>query len=161
MSLSRRATAFCCLAVFALCGCGFNASPGDGLRFQPPAGWRSSPGILGFMQFWRPPSGDREVLMLFRSPKPITSNELYSNANMQGSFKSVTVINKRSIRLCGSQPALVVAGIATSRNDQKSNVDMMLANVRGTSYFAMYVRPIEVPANPQAEGALYELCAKS
>jgi len=99
--------------------------------------------------------------MLFRSPKPITSNELYSDANMQGSFKSVTVTHKRSIRLCGSQPALLVQGTAVSRNDRESNVEMMLANVRGTSYFAMYVRPSELPANSQAEGALYELCAKS
>jgi hypothetical protein len=155
------ATTLWCVAACALSGCGLSASPADGLRFQPPAGWRSSPGILGFMQFWRPPSGVREVLMLFKSPKPVTSGDMYSDANMQGAFKSVTVQRKRSIKICGNQPALFVQGIAISRENTESNVEMVLANVRGTSYFAMYVRPTDVAPDPQAEGALYELCAKS
>ena len=152
---------FCCLAAFALSACGLNASPTGGLRFQPPPGWRPSPGMLGYMQFWRPPSGVREALMLFRSPKRLSSDDLYSDANMQGAFKSVTVLRKQNVQICGNQPAVIVQGIAISRNDTESRVEMVMATVRGTSYLAMYVRPIEVPANPQAEAALRELCAKS
>jgi hypothetical protein len=152
---------FCCLAAFALSACGLNASPAGGLRFQPPPGWRPSPGMLGYMQFWRPPSGVREALMLFRSPKRLSSDDLYSDANMQGAFKSVTVLRKQNVQICGNQSAVIVQGIAISRNDTESRVEMVMATVRGTSYLAMYVRPIEVPANPQAEAALRGLCAKS
>lgn len=98
--------------------------------------------------------------MLFKSPKPLQSSDVYSSANMQGAFKSVTVMRKQTIEICGNQPALFVQGTAVSRNDTESNVDMVLSTVRGASYFAMYVRPMEVPPNAQAEAALHELCAK-
>ena len=43
---------------------------------RPPAG-SSSPGIMGFMQFWRPPSNEREVLMLFKSPTPLETHDVF------------------------------------------------------------------------------------
>jgi len=116
--------------------------------------------MLGFMQFWRPPSGEREVLMLFKSPKALQASDVYSSANMQGAFRSVTVRRKQTIEICGNQPALFVQGTAISRNNTESNVDMVLSTVHGTSYFAMYVRPMEVPQNAQAEAALHELCTR-
>lgn len=159
--LRSSATAYCCLAALTLAACSLRASPTEGLRFQAPAGWRASPGILGFVQFWRPPSGTREALMLLRSPRSLSQSDVYSSANMQGAFKSVTVLHKRPAKICGNQSALFVQGIAISRNDTESNVDMVITDVRGTSYMAMYLRPTDVPANPQAEAALHELCAKS
>ena len=98
--------------------------------------------------------------MLFKSPKPLATGDIYSDANMQGAFKSVTVLRKQTIEICGNQPAYFVQGTAISRNDTLSNVDMMLSTVHGVSYLAMYVRPMEVPPNPQAEAALHGLCLK-
>ena len=49
-------------------------------RFKAPPGWQASPGIMGFMQFWRPPDNDNEVLMLFKSPKPIEDRTKSSTA---------------------------------------------------------------------------------
>ena len=159
--LRSGAAVLCGLAAFATAGCGLSASPADGLRFQAPPGWRPSPGVLGFMQFWRPPSGAREVLMIFKSPKKLSANDVYSSANMQGAFKNVTVLRKQTLQICGNQRALFVQGRATSRNDTESNVDIVITDVLGTSYMAMYLRPIDAAANPQAEAALHELCPKS
>ena len=33
------------------------SSPADNLTFKAPAGWQASPGIMGFMQFWKAPGG--------------------------------------------------------------------------------------------------------
>jgi len=33
-------------------------------------------GDLGYMQFWRPPIDDREVLLLFKSPRPMQTNDI-------------------------------------------------------------------------------------
>jgi len=112
------------------------------------------------MQFWRPASGVREALMLFKSPTKLSADDAYSSGNMQGTFKSLTVLHKRPIQICGNQPAYFVQGIAISRNNTESNVDIVMTDIRGTSYMAMYLRPIEVPVDPQAEAALHELCAK-
>jgi hypothetical protein len=159
--IRRFSTFFYGVAVLALADCHFSASPTEGLRFAPPPDWRASPGMLGYVQFWRPPSGVREALMLFKSPKRLTAGDVFSDANMQGSFKSVTVQRKSEIEICGSQPALLVQGIAISRDDRLSNVEMVMSDVRGTSYLAMYLRPVEEPPNTTAEAALRELCAKS
>lgn len=161
MSQRSVVAVFCCLGALVLPGCNFRASPADALQFQPPSGWRSSSGILGFMQFWRPPLGTHEALMLFKSPKQLSPNDVYSSANVQGAFKGVTVQHKRSIEICGHQPASLVQGIAISRDGTESSLDMVLSDVRGTSYMALYLRPIDKPPNPMAMAALRELCAKS
>ncbi|MBV8655075.1 MAG: hypothetical protein JO160_03450, partial [Candidatus Eremiobacteraeota bacterium] len=67
----RVLSALACAVILA--GCGLTSSPAEGLTFSPPAGWQSSPGIMGFMQFWRSPTNSEEVLMLFRSPKALNS----------------------------------------------------------------------------------------
>jgi hypothetical protein len=152
--------AICCVPALATMGCGFTASPAEGLQFAAPPGWQSSPGIMGFMQFWRPPVGNQEVLMLFKSPKPLNPKDVFSSGNMQGRFKSVTVRHETAIKICGGQPATLVAGMANSDKGD-AVVDMVLTNVHGTSYLAMYVYPIDRAPNPVAMASLREVCAKT
>lgn len=149
------------LVALATSGCTMSASPADGLRFQPPPGWRSSPGILGLMQFWRPPADDREVLMLFKSPKPMQPSDVFTNAQLHDTLKSMTIERRRTIEICGRQPATYVEarGSSDSRGDER--VEMVMTNAGGNGYFAMYVRPFEATPNPRAQAALRELCVKS
>jgi|GEM_PF-1205468 hypothetical protein len=161
MKLSRSGiAAVCFVGAVAQTGCAFSASPADGLTFQAPPGWQSSPGIMGFMQFWRAPSDDREVLMLFKSPKALVAGDVFSSANMQGTLKNVTVQRRRATKICGDQPAVYLQARGSSAKGGDSTVDMVITTVHGTSYFAMYVRPIAAAPNPTAEASLQELCAK-
>ena len=96
------------LITLAASGCAWSASPADGLRFQAPAGWRSSPGIMGFMQFWRPPGDDQEVLMLFKSPKPLQPRDVFSTTELQDTLKHATIERRQTIEICGAQPATYV-----------------------------------------------------
>ena len=147
------------LGPVALGGCALSSSPADALQFQPPPGWHSSPGFLGFMQFWRPAADDREVLMLFRSPRQVDPNQIFADSRVQGDVKDVTVERRTKVYICGAQPAQYFEARGTSSHGD-SRVDMMITNIAGKTYFAMYARPIELPANPMAEAALRELCAK-
>jgi hypothetical protein len=147
------------IAAAALSGCGFSSSPADALQFAPPAGWRSSPGFLGFMQFWRPPSNDREVLMLFRSPRRVDPNQVFSETQMQGDVRDATIERRSRIFICGTQPAQYLEARGTSSHGEV-HIDMIVTNVGGNSYFAMYARPVELPANSMAEASLRELCPK-
>jgi hypothetical protein len=142
-----------------LAACGFNASPAQGLRFQPPAGWQSSPGIMGFMQFWRTPD-DREALILFKSPTRLTANDVFSNDRMQDTLKDVQIEQRRPIQICGSQPATYVRGRGTSPKRGDEDVEMVFTSISNTSYFALYVRPIGSAPNFAAQAALRELCTK-
>jgi hypothetical protein len=149
------------VVALAAAGCAFNASPAQGLRFAAPPGWRPSPGIMGFMQFWQAPNDDQAVLMLLKSPKTIAPDELFSNARYRDTLRDTTVERRQSIEICGHQPAMYIAASGTSRSGEPSHVDVVATNVAGASYIAMYVRPLTDRPDPKAEAALRNLCAKS
>jgi hypothetical protein len=143
-----------------LCGCALSASPADGLKFRAPAGWQSSPGIMGFMQFWKPPGNDREVLMLFKSPKPLKPSEVFSDARLDDPLKETSIERRSEILICGRQPATYVEARGSSTRGGDERVELVMTTMGGSSYFAMYVRPLAVAPNPMAVAALRELCAK-
>lgn len=144
-------------AAVALSGCGLTSSPADNLTFKAPGGWQGSPGIMGFMQFWKPPAGKSEVLMLFKSPKTLTTTEVFKNADLT----DATVRAQKAITICGNQSAQYYKALGTSKNGNDSNIEMVMTNANGTTYMAMYVYPVAGTANGDAEAALRELCSKS
>ena len=150
------------VALFALAfaGCALNASPADGLQFQAPPGWRPSPGIMGFMQFWRPPASDDQVLMLFKSPKPLQARDVFSDARLNDTLKNASIERQQSIEICGHQPATYLEARGSSAKGGDDRIELVMTNVAGATYFAMYARPLEAPPNPMAVAALRELCAK-
>ncbi|MGB8907979.1 MAG: hypothetical protein WCC84_04470 [Candidatus Cybelea sp.] len=148
------------LAALSVAGCAFNSSPADGLQFKAPPDWRPSPGIMGFMQFWRPPADERQVLLLVKSPKTLQPSDVFSDARLNDTLKNATIEQRQTIQICGNQPATYVAARGTSSRGGDDRVDLMMTNISGTTYFAMYVRPLEAAANPMAEAALKELCSK-
>jgi len=158
MSTFKRAVA--ALAAVVVSGCGVTSSPADGLRFSAPAGWQASPGIMGFMQFWKPPGREDEVLMLFKSPKPLKPSEVFSGNDLQGTVKNVTVKQSSSIRICDNQPALLMQAEGKSSRGEDDLVDMVMTNAAATTYFALYVRPVAGQSDPSALAALRELCSK-
>lgn len=148
-----------------LSGCGLTSSPAEGLTFAAPSGWQSSPGIMGFAQFWTPGSNSDEVLMLFRSPKQLdTSKPIDSKIWESGKLKNTKIEDQRRITICGNQPATFFRGNAESSNgnspDKPHNLEMAMTNAGGATYFAMYVYPMNRHPNVQAESALHQLCVK-
>lgn len=142
--------------VLAASGCGFTSSPADNLTFTAPAGWQSSPGIMGFMQFWKAPNGNKEMLMLFKSPKPLQVRDVFNNANM----REAKVQAQKPITICGSQPAEYYKAQGTSSQGNDSNVEMVMTDAAGTTYLAMYIYPVGAAPNAQAATALRALCSK-
>ena len=148
------------LVALASTGCNLQASPAENLQFHPPPGWQSSPGILGFMQFWRPPNDEHVVLMLFKSPKPVSPSEVFSNDRMGDTLKDTTIERRQSVTICGHQPATYFQARGTSSRGEAARAELMLSTVAGATYFALYVRPIATAPDAAAEAALRELCAK-
>jgi hypothetical protein len=139
----------------AMAGCGLTSSPADGLTFKPPAGWQASPGIMGFMQFWKSPSDDNEILMLFKSPKKLDESQVFTTANL----RDEKMKSRQDINICGRQHAVYLQGTATGKGGNK-DVRMVMSDANGTTYFSMYVYPAGAPANGEATSALRELCTK-
>jgi hypothetical protein len=148
------------LSAALLAGCGLTNSPADGLTFTAPSGWRASPGIMGFMQFWTPPSNSDEVLMLFHSPREVDRDQMIQS----GKLKDAKIEAQSAITICGNQAATYLKGVAQSsavaQSSKLRNLEMTMTNAGGATYFAMYVYPLDRPPNAQAESALRELCLK-
>jgi hypothetical protein len=149
-------------AVLVAAGCAFHTSPADGLTFRAPNDWKPSPGILGYVQFWRSPTERREVLMLVKSPvrlKP--DDELFSNDQFHDTVRDTKVLKRENVKICGNQPAtLVEAEGSSASTGEHVLIDTLMTDVAGSSYFALYMRPFAAAPNPEALAALREVCAK-
>lgn len=149
-----------CALLIAGAGCGFTSSPAEHLTFKPPADWQASPGVMGFMQFWKPPGNRDEALVLVKSPKPIQVSEVFNSANL----KDAKVVSVQHMTICENQAAEFLKAQGTSQGlAQKSrdvNAEIVVSNAGGASYIAMYVYPVGAAPNPDADAALRELCQK-
>lgn len=149
-----------CAALLGASGCGFTSSPADKLTFKAPAGWQASPGIMGFMQFWKAPGSSDEVLMLLRSPKRIPTSDVMTTANV----KDAKIESTQNVTICNGQPAEFVKAQGTAQSlttkADNSNLQMMISDAGGTTYMAMYLYPIKASPKAQAVAALHELCTK-
>lgn len=99
--------------------------------------------------------------MLFKSPKELRPADVFSDARLHDTLKDVVIERQRDIVICGSQPARYVEARGSSSGDERDSVDIVMTNMAGNTYFAMYVRPLRSVPNAMAEAALRELCAKS
>lgn len=143
------------LAAAVLSGCGLTSSPADSLSFKAPKGWQAFPGIMGFMQFWKQPDADA-VLMLFKSPKPIKTTEIFSNADLS----DARVEQQKPITICGNQPAQYYLAQGRSKSGRDSTIEMVMSDAGGQTYMAIYAYPVGTQGNADAEAALRELCTK-
>lgn len=98
--------------------------------------------------------------MLFKSPRQLQPNQVFEDTRIQGDVKDTRIERRRTIRICGTQPAEYLEARGTSSRGEEAHVEMVVTNVGGSTYFAMYARPVDLPPNAMAEAALRELCAK-
>jgi hypothetical protein len=155
--------AFC---VLFLRGCGLTSSPADSLTFHAPYGWRASPGILGYVQFWYAPAGD-QALILIRSPKMVDLSRSVSQADFERSSSSTNVRwhvdSFDRVTVCGNQPAIYMIGEAykdTKNGQVEDDARMVMSNVNGATYIAAYTYPQTGEPNGEALAALRQLCLK-
>ena len=116
---------------------------------------------MGLMQFWRPPSNDREVLMLIRSPRPIGTQDFFHSDAVKSSLHDVSVEQQQTITICKNQKATFVRARGSSSRGGDESVEMIATNAGSNSYFAMYIRPLGAAPTAAAQAALREVCTKS
>jgi hypothetical protein len=157
--MKRRVLFMAAAAALTTSGCGLTASPADNINFVAPKGWNSSPGIAGFMQFWRSPR-EGEVLMLFRSPKPVSTSDIFRSADV----KDVQVESQKAIEICDGQQAAQQFNLRAKSESGGETHDVNATTVMSTSggatYFAVYVHRVETPVDAGAVAATHELCQK-
>jgi hypothetical protein len=152
-----------CIAM-ALSGC---SSPAEGTSFQPPAGWKSTPGMFGRMQLWMngTNSNDRQILMVIRGDKSMATSDISRGASPMGGTQNIHDIKQKTVKLCGgSQSAQYFTGQGEGGNGSNrvmQQVEGMTTTIGDSKYFAIYIRPAALKADMQAENALYSLCPKA
>ena len=151
----KRSIAAVLLASAALAGCG---SVTNGIDFKAPAGWTSTPSILGRMQAWIKKTGDnKQDEMVFLVRGSTTSVDIKNIP--QAGVGNISMAKSATITICGNQKAQFVSGIGTGHGSQKEVMEMVSATVGQDGFVGMYIRPASAPADPAAEAAIRSLCA--
>jgi hypothetical protein len=168
--MKRMRFAAAAAAAMVLAGCGVLKSPADGLTFRAPAGWTGTPGIMGRFQLWTGGSGDKshqQVLMLMKLPADVKLDKSFDpreiETNSATSLRDATLVSERTMKLCGTQESMFVKMQGKSKTGSvEEAIEMVLSKAPDGTYMAMYVHPVDSDSNPEAEGAIYQLCpAKS
>lgn len=145
----------------AFAGC---SSPAADTAFQPPQGWKSTPGVFGRFQMWMNGSdaGTRQILMLVRGDKSMSMAEM--NASSPIGAKGMQNVKRDTITLCGSQRAEHFTGRGKGKSGSKQ-VDEAIEGVTtvigDAKYAVLYIRPVAMKADTQAEAALHSICPKA
>lgn len=149
-----------CIAA-ALSGC---SSPAQGTSFQPPIGWKSTPGMFGRLQMWM--SGEdrqhRQILMLVRGDSRMTTEQL--NASSPSGARGMRDVKRDTIAICGGRHAEHFTGRGeggTGSNREQQQIEGVTTEFGDAKYLAIYIRPVAQPADAQAESALRSLCPKT
>jgi hypothetical protein len=153
--------AFCALF---LTGCGLTSSPADGLTFTAPYGWQASPGIMGYMQYWHPASRRDEMLVLIRSPfKQLDLSHAPNRIDLGNSTSRTHFDSWDRVEICGNQPAIYVIGESyrdTKSGEVERHMRMVMTNLSGATYIALYAYPLTGLPNGEALASLRQLCLK-
>lgn len=146
-----------------LSGC---SSPAQDIAFQPPAGWRSTPGMFGRMQLWMNGSGasDRQILMIVRGDKSMTTAQINSSNSPFGGTQGMHDVKRKTVTLCRTQRAEYFTGQGEGQSGSTrvlQRIEGMMATIGDSKYFVLYIRPAAMQADMQAENSLYSLCPKT
>jgi hypothetical protein len=156
IKLVRSFAAVACMTVLAA-GCG---SPGSDTTFKPPVGWNSTPGVFGRFQMWITGSAqaDRQVVILVRGDQ----NTRIEDTQAFGT-RGVHDVRHRAVKLCGSQAADSFTARGESVNGSNrvpERVEGVTTRIGSSKYIALYIHPIAIKPDPQAQAALLSLCPR-
>lgn len=155
-------------AVALLTACGLTKSPAEDINFVAPAGWQSTPGIMGRFQLWTGGANAKQVLMLMKLPQDAKIDQSFDASDfkeMTGptSVKDATMLEQRSMKICGNQPAMYMKmrGVSNGGTKTEEMIEAVLSKVSDGTFMAMHMYPVGSVPDPQAEAAIYELCPKT
>lgn len=116
--------------------------------------------MFGRFQLWMKPGQQKDspqMLMLIKGDASKMHGDL---TNLPPQYSSnLKIVKKGKTSLCGgSQEAEQLVAEGSDKNGKRSQVEMMSDVIGRDRYIAMYIRPIETSADPQAESAIHSLC---
>jgi hypothetical protein len=147
--------ALCVGAVLAAC-----ASITSNIAFQPPVGWTGTPAMFGHFQMWMKSGRQKDttqILMLIKG-NPQNTHADFNALPPQYGGTDVKVLHRGSIKMCGTQPAEQFVAQGTDKNGKRAQIEMTSTLIGQDRYIAMYIRPLAVTADQQAETAIRSLC---
>jgi hypothetical protein len=152
-------------AVVLLTACGLTKSPAEGINFVAPNGWQSTPGIMGRFQLWTGGANAKQVLMLMKLPQDAKIDRTFSPSDMKdlagpSAVKDATMLEQRTMKICGNQPALYMKmrGVSSGQNKTEEMIEAVVSKVSDGTFMAMHMYPVGSVPDPQADAAIYELC---
>jgi hypothetical protein len=146
-------------AVASLCTLVACGSASDSTTFQVPPGYVQQASIGPFMQIWK--SGDdKNIIMLMALPVKSALHNAISDADIKDS----SINEQKDITICNGQHAYYIDATGTANaaggTTRRGRVEMVATVAGGKTYLAMYIRPLQAPADPAADAAIKNVCPK-
>lgn len=155
-------------AIAILTACGLMKSPAEDINFVAPSGWQSTPGIMGRFQLWTGGANAKQVLMLMKLPQDAKIDRSFDASDVKEltgptSVKDATMLEQRTMKICGNQPALYMKmrGVSNGQTKTEEMIEAVLSKVSDGTFMAMHMYPVGSVPDPQADAAIYELCPKT
>lgn len=147
--------ALCVAFVLAAC-----ASVTQGIAFAPPSGWTGTPAMFGRFQMWMKSGQQKDTTQLLMLVKGDAKNTRGDLTNLPAQYnKNLKILKQEKTRMCGgTQPGEQVVAEGSDQNGKRSQVEMTSTVIGNDRYIAMYIRPVAIRPDPQAESALNALC---
>jgi hypothetical protein len=79
---------------------------------------------------------------------------------LQDTTQDVKLVRQETIKICGTQSAKYIQAQGSSSRGGPVDIETVATNIKGSSYFAVYVRPMAVAPDPAALAALRQVCPK-
>lgn len=150
--MSTRILAVAALLATAACGT-LAKDPADGLTFQAPAGWDSTPSILG-VHLYTSNAGNQFIVL----------ESLPADVNFDQVMGATTLRNPRNLRghsiiICKSTPARETTALVYFRNvNADMRLDLITAVWAGQTHVGAYLYPPHEVADLRAQASIRMLC---
>lgn len=140
------------LALLTACG-----SATDAITFTAPPSFHPKASVGPFMQIWE--AKPHAAIVLMSLPVELDLDKAMDQADI----KDARIEKRERITICGAQSAVFAKGQGQESDASEngpSEVQFLATNVKGKTYMAIYARPLHSAADPAAEAAIRNLCAK-
>ena len=123
---------------------------------------------MGRFQLWTGGANPKQVLMLMKLPQDAKIDRSFDASDMKDltgptSVKDATMLEQRTMKICGNQPALYMKmrGVSNGQTKTEEMIEAVLSKVSDGTFMAMHMYPVGSVPDPQADAAIYELCPKT
>ncbi len=114
--------------------------------------------MFGHLQMWikSEQKNENQMLILVKGDPKNTRADFAALPPQYGN--DAKVLKRQTVTLCGSQSAQELVAQGNDKSGKRTQIEVMSTIIGANRYVAMYIRPLTLAPDAQAESAIHSLC---